>query len=146
MLQKVQRLQNSAARLLSGSRKFEHITPVLFELHWLPVKCRIKFKVLLMAFKALPGKAPQYLSRMLVYRNARPSRLSNQFFFEVRRTKCVTFGDQAFSVYAPMLWNSAVVMTSTILNLKWKRTYFANIFISVTGYLTCTVLLISILL
>ncbi len=106
VLQKVQCLQNSAARLLSGSRKFDHITPVLFSLHWLPVSCRIDFKVLLLTYKALHGKAPQYLCQMLTFREARTSRSSNQLLLNVPRTKCVTFGDRPFSVYAPKLWNS----------------------------------------
>jgi hypothetical protein len=44
-LKKVQRVQNAAARLLTSTRKYDHITPVLRELHWLPVKYRIQFKI-----------------------------------------------------------------------------------------------------
>ncbi len=51
-------LQNCAARQVSEVHKKEHIAPVLSSLHWLPVECRIKFKVLLLLFKALNGKAP----------------------------------------------------------------------------------------
>ncbi len=105
-MDKIQRLQNSAARLLSGCRKFEHITPVLRSLHWLPVECRVDFKVLLITFKALHGKAPKYLSDLLTFRESRKSRSSNQLLLNVPRTKCVTFGDRAFSVYAPKLWNT----------------------------------------
>ena len=72
----------------------------------MPVKYRIDFKVLLTAFKALHGKAPVYLSELLAFRETRVPRFSNQYFLEVPRTKCVTFGDRAFSVYAPKLWNS----------------------------------------
>ena len=52
-VRKLQYVQNSAARLLTGSRKHEHITPdcVLRDLHWLPVHERIHFKILLMNFK-----------------------------------------------------------------------------------------------
>ncbi len=50
VLQKVQYLQNSAARLLSGTHKFDHITPILKSLHWLTVECRIDFKVLLLTY------------------------------------------------------------------------------------------------
>ena len=59
---KLQRLQNSAARIVSRTRKYEHITPVLIKLHWLPIKFRIQFKVLLLVYKALNGLAPKYLS------------------------------------------------------------------------------------
>ena len=65
-LKKVQRVQNAAARLLTSTRKYDHITPVLRELHWLPVKYRIQFKILLLTFKAIHGMAPDYISRLLM--------------------------------------------------------------------------------
>ena len=46
-------IQNSAARIVSRTRKYEHITPVLIKLHWLPIKFRIQFKVILLVYKAL---------------------------------------------------------------------------------------------
>ena len=59
-IQKLQRIQNIAARLVSGSSKYDHITPVLKELHWLPIKEHIQFKTLVITFKALNGQAPEY--------------------------------------------------------------------------------------
>ncbi len=59
-LARLQMVQNAAARLLTGVRKREHITPVLISLHWLPVRFRIDFKVLLLVFKCLNGLAPEY--------------------------------------------------------------------------------------
>ena len=56
---KLQQLQNSAARIVSRTRKYEHITPVLIKLHWLPIKLCIQFKVLLLVYKALNGLAPK---------------------------------------------------------------------------------------
>ncbi len=103
--EKMQYLQNSAARVLTGTRKFEHITPILKEIHWLPVECRVDFKILLMTYKALNGKAPAYLSDLLSYQEGRNSRSNKLNLLTVPRTKCVTFGDRAFSVYAPRLWN-----------------------------------------
>ena len=52
-INKLKRLQNSAARLVTRSKIREHITPILFELHWLPVKQRITFKLLLMTFRII---------------------------------------------------------------------------------------------
>jgi hypothetical protein len=43
---KLERVQNAAARLVTSTRKYDHITPILRELHWLPVKFRIHFKLL----------------------------------------------------------------------------------------------------
>ena len=54
-LNRLQAVQNAAARLLTGLRKHDHISPVLAELHWLPVKSKIEFKVLLLTFKAIHG-------------------------------------------------------------------------------------------
>jgi hypothetical protein len=63
---KLQRVQNAAARLVTSTRKYDHITRILRELHWLPVKFRIHFKLLLLAFKALHGMAPKYMVDLLV--------------------------------------------------------------------------------
>ena len=52
---KLQRVQNAAARLVTGSKRAEHITPTLRHLHWLPVEQRIKFKTALLVYKALNG-------------------------------------------------------------------------------------------
>ena len=60
-LLKLQRLQNAAARLISNVPRYTHITLVLCSLHWLPVKFRIDFKILLFTFKAIYGHAPGYL-------------------------------------------------------------------------------------
>ena len=55
LIAKLQRLQNSAARIVSQTRKYEHITPVLIKLHWLLIKLCIQFKVLLLVYEALNG-------------------------------------------------------------------------------------------
>ena len=64
-LTKLQRLQNVAARILTGTKKRDHITPVLKALHWLPVKYRIQYKVLLLVFRTRIGKAPPYMNEMI---------------------------------------------------------------------------------
>jgi hypothetical protein len=64
-IQRLQSVLNSAARVVCLSPKFDHITPHLTELHWLPVMARISFKVLLLVCKALNGMAPSYLADMV---------------------------------------------------------------------------------
>ena len=65
-IDKIQRVQNAAARLIFEQPKFCHITPVLSQLHWLPIKYRIEFKILLMTFKAIiHGMAPDYLCKLI---------------------------------------------------------------------------------
>ena len=63
---KLQRVQNASARLIMDIGKYSHITPALYELHWLPVLALIHFKILLSAFKAIHGLAPAYISNLLV--------------------------------------------------------------------------------
>jgi hypothetical protein len=60
-----QRIQNTAARIICRKRKHDHISPILKDLRWLTVKCRIDFKILLMCFKSLCGLAPAYLHSLL---------------------------------------------------------------------------------
>ena len=106
---KLQRVQNAAARLLTSCKKYDHITPVLRELHWLPVKYRIHFKILLLTFKALHGIAPSYISDLIkVKHNTRYSLRSNEGVCSMHpkgRMK-KSFGDRSFSVAAPTLWNN----------------------------------------
>lgn len=107
LLQKLQFVQNSAARLLSFTRKTEHITPILKELHWLPVAVRIEFKILVLVFKAYHGIAPLYISDMITkYEPTRSLRSSSKRLLVVPRYNLKTYGGRAFSVNGPMLWNS----------------------------------------
>ena len=64
-IMKFQHIMNSAAHLISGTKKTEYITPVLIDLHWLPVKQRIQFRLLCLTYKALHGLAPEYISDLL---------------------------------------------------------------------------------
>ena len=61
VIKKLQSVQNAAARLITRSRKCDHITPILFDLHWLPVSERIKFKILLLFFQALHHQSSSYI-------------------------------------------------------------------------------------
>ena len=64
-MSKLQRIQNSAARLECSTPRFNHITPVLFSLHWLPVAYRIEFKILVLTFKAIYQLAPSYICNLV---------------------------------------------------------------------------------
>jgi hypothetical protein len=106
-LAKLQRVQNSAARLIMGVSRRESITPVLRSLHWLPVCQRIELKIAVQVFRCLVGLAPQYLSALISLRDAgRESRSSFQLLFFSPRSHMKSFGDRAFSVASPRIWNS----------------------------------------
>ena len=105
LLQKLQRVQNSCARSILCRGKREHVTPMLRELHWLPIESRIRYKVLLLAFKCQHGLAPEYLSELLtVYSPPRSLRSSAQLQL-VQPTARTKTGERAFSHAAPTLWN-----------------------------------------
>ena len=75
---RLQRVQNNAARLITRTNKHDHITPVLKELHWLPVESRIAFKMLVLTFKCMNGLAPSYLAE-LVQPRKRVERLCQKY-------------------------------------------------------------------
>ena len=103
---KLQRVQNNAARVITLTKKYDHITPVLKELHWLPVRKRIEFKILLLAYKCLHGTAPSYLREMLKeYVPPRTLRSTSKNLLCEPRTNMKTYGDRSFSACAPKLWN-----------------------------------------
>ena len=62
---KLQRVQNAAARLISNTTRFDHISPVMKDLHWLPVKYRIMFKLVVYTFKALHGSVSTYIHQLI---------------------------------------------------------------------------------
>ena len=106
-IHKLQIVQNSAARVLTNTRKFDHITPVRRELHWLPIRERIQYKTALLTWKARNNMAPSYISELLTpYIPPRTLRSSDKCLLETPRTSSTSLGDRAFSVAAPVLWNS----------------------------------------
>ena len=105
-LKSLQLIQNAAARVLTRTRKMDHISPVLASLHWLPVKSRVEFKVLLLTYKALNGQAPSYLTELLVpYNPSRPLRSQSAGLLVVPRIAKIRSGGRAFNYQAPLLWN-----------------------------------------
>ena len=66
-LSRLQIVQNAAARLITGLKKRDHVTPTLMKLHWLPIESRITYKVVLLTYKSLHGKGPDYLRELLTY-------------------------------------------------------------------------------
>ena len=102
-LNKLQRVQNAAARLISRTPKSHHITPVLQHLHWLPVKDRISFTLLLLTFKALHGLAPIYISELIKpYNPSRSLRSCTLNYFSVPKSNTATYGDRSKTEELPI--------------------------------------------
>ena len=109
---KLQRVQNAAARLILGIGKFSHITPALYELHWLPVSLRSDYKILLLTFKCIYGLVPTNLSDL--------NSIKSNLLYNLRSTgkllldhpkgkMLTTLGTRSFSAAAPKLWNELPV-------------------------------------
>ena len=105
---KLQRVQNAAARILYCAPRFCDITPLLYELHWLPVKYRIEYKIITLTFKAIHGTAPSYISELITFKtnSSYSLRSNNKLLLCPPSFKTLTtLGDRAFIAAAPKLWN-----------------------------------------
>ena len=102
-------MQNSAARIVCGLKKHDHITPALKRLHWLPIRQRITYKIRVMVFKTRLCEAPRYLQDLedIYYQTLMPSRhLRSSNANLVQSVKARTrFGERSFRVAGPKLWN-----------------------------------------
>ena len=106
-IQRLQLIQNSAARLLTRTRKHVSISPVLMNLHWLPIQSRIHYKILLFAYQCFYQFGPLYLVELLTkYKPERTLRSSKKSLFYVPQTMTRSYGERSFSFAAPVLWNN----------------------------------------
>ena len=81
-IQRLQTIQNSAARLVSRTKKYQSISPVLQSFHWLPVHYRIMFKILLLSYQCFHNLAPSYLTELLtIYKPGRNLRSGKKKLF-----------------------------------------------------------------
>ncbi len=106
LISRLQRVMNSAARLVTRTRRSEHITPILQSLHWLPVLYRIQYKIILLTHRAVHAEdSTQYLKETIeVYRPQRSLRSADQLRLAIPQTSS-TMGDKAFAASSPQLWN-----------------------------------------
>ena len=133
LLQKLQKVQNHAARVIYRKNRRTRTTPLLRDLHWLPLIYRIKFKVLLITFKCLTGLAPDYLSSLIsAYTPCRALRSNDRLLgtLAVKFFKKRKHGGRSFRVVAPELWNAlplSIRNAETVARFKLLlKTYFFN--------------------
>ena len=120
---KLQLLQNTAARIVTLTRKYDHNTPVLQSLHWLPVKYRVIFKILLLVYKGLNGLALTYIADLLGCRKYTMAlRSASQSFLKITRMNTKSYGDRAFSVSGPKLWNGLPLQIRESRNINSFKT------------------------
>lgn len=122
-LNRLQLVQNAADCLLTGTKKREHMMLVLSSLHWLPVRYRIYFKIILFIFKSLNGLAPDYLSDLVkVHQPSRALRSADQMVLDITRSLMKTRGDGAFAVVAHTLWNALPLSVWSVNSLSIFKT------------------------
>ena len=108
-IKRLQAVQNAAARTVMKCKKTDHITPILRQLHWLPIQKRIRHKILSATYRSVHDNTPLYLSDLLQKHN--PSRLlrsASRSLLDVpgpRDSKTKRYGQRAFRYVAPSLWN-----------------------------------------
>ena len=118
---KLQIAQNSAVRLVKRINKMERVTQHRKELHWLPINARIQFKILMTVWKALHGQAPAYLINLLQKKNNQNLYLRSNDQLLLKPPDLFTsnkYGDRAFSVVGPKLWNQLPLNIRNINTLE----------------------------
>ena len=107
-LNRIQLVQNNAARLITGTRKSAHITPILSQLHWLPVKHRITYKILTIIHHAIhTPTAPAYMKDLFtIYRPTRSLRSSSDPWKLSIPRVLRKYGSNSFPVMGATLWNA----------------------------------------
>ncbi len=135
-LQRLQRvdIQNALARVVLCAGRRSSFSLCLLQLHWLPVKSRIHFKIASLVKQTQAGSAPYYLNILLSnYQPAGTLRSGDRHLLTVPRTRTV-FGSRAFRVAGPVVWNSLPAdLRSTDLSLssfksRLKTVLFINAF------------------
>ena len=108
VLQPLQKVQNSAARLIFKTPHNHPCTPLFKDLHWLPISERINYKVASMCYNSLTGSAPTYLTDLLhIYTPSRSLRsASDTRKLKLQLYKRKSHGYRSFSCFGPQLWNS----------------------------------------
>ena len=123
----LQNVQNAAARIITRTKKYDHIKPVLKQLLWLPVNQRINYKILLLTYKVLNGQAPSYITELLEpYTPARNLRSSSKTLLKLPLVKLVNYGHRCFSFAAPTLWNSLPDFIKQSSSLSRFKTYMKS--------------------
>ena len=99
-ISQLQIIQNAAAKVIANRYKYDHVSDVLYKLHWLKVRERITYKLMLIVFKSLCGMAPRYIQELIHYKD---NDSYKSLLYEPR--VLTSYGSRAFCKAAPTLWN-----------------------------------------
>ena len=113
----LQTVQNFAARIVSGTRKFDHVTPILKQLQWLPIVKQLEVRDATMVFKCLNGLAPPYLCQKFKTRlEVHNCNIRNRDRLHIPLCRMAA-GQHAFTFRGQRLWNSLPDEFQSITNL-----------------------------
>ena len=123
-------------KLVLNRSKYENSKQSLFDLHWLPIKARISFKVLTYMYNCSVGKAPSYLTDLLTNQVSKRTLRSSESSvgnYDIPFNKNKTFSDRSFSFIGPKLWNDLPMNVKNsksvdIFKHRLKSFYFENYF------------------
>ena len=104
-LSKLQRFQNMACRTIYGLRKYDRVSPAIQELHWLKIRERISYKVLVFVYQCVNKTAPSYVQSLLEYRHGRSLRSAHNNNLPIAKCNLEQVRQSSFKYAAPRLWN-----------------------------------------
>jgi len=130
MFDELHSVLNAAARLISSKRRFESVTPLLRDLHWLRVAQLVEYKLSVLVYRCLHNLAPEYLCdelrRVADISSRQRLRSSSKSALIVPPTRLSTVGDRAFPTAASRIWNSLPLHVTQhhryrLLRRGWSR-------------------------
>jgi len=123
-------IQSAAACLVTGARRSEHITPILRDLHWLPIRQQITFKIAVLIYKCQHDMAPQYLQAYCKPMSACSSRRFRSVSFSLLVVPCTrtNYSDHSFAMYGPRVWQSSWWILWLRSETYWRRRYYLTHF------------------
>ena len=149
LISKLQRIQNHAAHLVVHASSSVHVTQILKQLHWLPIKTCISYKIASLCFNTIDYSTPAYLSDLLhLYSPSRSLHSgADTCLLKLPLYKCKMKGDRAFSYSGPSVWNSLplhiknamtiATFISPLSNSKPISSTFKNLISSVPCVCVC---------
>ena len=128
-IDKMQRLQNMACRLIFNLHRHYHVTPYLKLLHWLKTEYRIQYKVEVLVFKCVHGLAPPYLSELIEMSHNRQLRSALSNKLPVARANTALVHNSSFTSMGPCIWNALPTSIRTATSLEVFKTKTSDILI-----------------
>jgi hypothetical protein len=132
-IQRLQRVQNTLARVVTGTKRRDHIKPVLRDLHWLPVAQRIEYKIALITHKVLSTAEPPYLNSLInIYKPSRQLRSEGKRQLVKPRGLVSSFGQRTFTQASATTWNNLPEDLRSLDSIKHFKAKLTTFLFSVT--------------